>query len=129
MEKWEKVLVYLRDKGGTALRSAVLSDVFSRNSSASELDEILGRDLAGLVYVNRAKKWVLTAPGWVKANTLEIVAPVPPESQEATFSDPNWTRFKELAKANPDASAQRLLQLAGRHIGDPLESEWAEWRE
>jgi hypothetical protein len=128
VEKGEKVLVYLRDNGGSAKRSVISIEVFSRNCSSSELDELLETLLSGFVTVDRSKKWLLTPLGWSKANAIQIVAPEAPESQQSISSDDGWTRFKELAKANPDASQQRLLQLAGRHIGDPLDPQWAEWR-
>lgn len=124
MSEKEKVLIFLRNAGGFASRSSISIDVFQRHLSASELDELLDTVLSGLVEIKK-KKWTLTPLGWNLAN--QIGAPeVQPTQAEAISSD--FARFRSLAKENPDVSPQRLLQLAGRHIGDPLE--WpAEWRE
>jgi hypothetical protein len=128
VEKFEKVLIYLRDSGESASRSAVSVDVFSKNMSAAELDEILDRDLTGLVYVNKAKKWVLTGAGRALSNklTAQAIVEEKPVKQEPISGD--FARFKQLAAENPDSSPQRLLQLAGRHLGDPLDPAWADWR-
>jgi hypothetical protein len=48
-------------------------------------------------------------------------------TQEEPISS-GFENFRSLAKENPDASPQRLQQLAGQHVGDPLEwpSKWLE---
>jgi hypothetical protein len=121
----EKVLNYLRDAGGSSSRSEVSIQVFRRNLSADKLNTLLNTILAGLVEV-RDKKWTLTEAGWREANLLAS-SQDDPEPQRKTIPD-DLARFKALARENPDASPQRLLQLAGRSLGDPLS--WpAEWRE
>jgi hypothetical protein len=122
----EKVLNYLRDAGGSLSRSEVSIQVFRRNLSAHQLDTLLNTVLAGLVEV-RDKRWTLTDAGWREANLLTSPQDSP-EPQE-TISD-GFARFRSLARENPDASLQRLLQLAGRSLGDPLEwgTEWQQAR-
>jgi len=119
----EKVLVFLRNAGGFATRSAISIEVFQRHLTADELDTLLSTVLNGFVEV-KEKKWKLTPLGWNLANQIGApeATPVQPETISSDFA-----RFKTLAKENPDCSAQRLLQLAGRHLGDPLEDS-EQWR-
>jgi len=127
----EKVLVFLRDHEGKASKTQIIIDIFKSGRSQSELADLLASELAGLVVQkkaynlkNKPQTWKLTPAGWAAAN--QIVAQKPPEEEETPVSDA-FQRFKALAQENPDASPQRLLQLAGRHIGDPLT--WGlEWR-
>jgi hypothetical protein len=127
MQKQDEVLLFLKDSGGARLRSQVCEQVFKNHITADELDQLLRTVLSGLVTARKRKNretWKLTESGWAAAN--QIVAQKPPESQETPVSDA-YQRFKALAQANPDASPQRLLQLAGRHLGDPLE-DTEHWR-
>jgi len=127
----EKVLVFLRDHEGKASKTQIIIDIFKSGRSQSELADLLASELAGLVVQkkqynlkNKPQTWKLTPAGWATAN--QIVAEEPQAQQEAIPD--GFARVKSLAKENPDASAQRLLQLAGRHIGDPLE--WGlEWQQ
>jgi hypothetical protein len=135
MQEFEKVLVYLRDNKGSALRSVISIEVFQRNLSASELDELLNSPLSGLVQVESIKTaktsasvWKLTSLGWEKAHGVDRPAQELTPAQAEAIPE-GFARFRQLARQNPDCSPQRLLQLAGRHLGDPLESDWAEWRE
>lgn len=121
----QKVLSFLKVNEGARLRSQVCERVFRNHITSAELDQLLNTVLSGLVYV-RDGQWKLSKAGWREAN--QIAAPEPPESQESAYSDEGWTRFKQLAKENPDASAQRLLQLASKHLGDPL-SDTEYWRQ
>jgi hypothetical protein len=130
----EKVLVFLRDHEGKASKTQIIIDIFKSGRSQSELADLLASELAGLVVQkkqynlkNKPQTWKLTTAGWATAN--QIVAEMPAETQEEAIPE-GFARFKSLAKENPDASAQRLLQLAGRHIGDPLQwgSEWQQTR-
>jgi len=128
----EKVLIFLRDHNGEASKSQIIIDIFSSGRSQSELADLLASELAGLVtsrkFYNRKNKpqvWKLTPAGWSVANQIGAPA-VQPAQAETVSSD--FARFGTLAKENPDCSVQRLLQLAGRHIGDPLS--WGqEWQQ
>src|SRR5437016_163222 len=127
----EKVLTFLRDHNGEASKSQIIIDIFSSGRSQSELADLLASELAGLVtsrkFYNRKNKpqvWKLTPAGWSVANQMSAPEAQPTQG-EPVSSD--FARFKSLAKENPDASPQRLLQLAGRHIGDPLE-DTEQWR-
>jgi hypothetical protein len=128
MSDRDKVLNFLRDNDGQTNKTQITITVFKSGRSVSELNALLASDLAGLVTVRKRKKtetWKLTKPGWAIANQLSSAKPQ--ESQQEPASE-EFARFKALAKENPDASPQRLLQLAGRSLGDPLS--WpAEWRE
>lgn len=126
MTEKEKVLIFLRDNGGSSGRSDVSIQVFRRNLSAAQLDELLKTVLSGLVEI-REKKWTLSQPGWNLANQIDTQEAQPAQEEPATDA---FSRFKALAKANPDVSPQRLLQLAGRHLGDPLEDSehWRQFR-
>jgi hypothetical protein len=128
MSDRDKVLSFLKDNAGQTIKTKIVIDVFKSGRSQSELAKLLASELAGLVSVRKKKNkeiWKLTESGWAAAN--QISAPVvQPEQEEPVASD--FARFRSLAKENPDASPQRLLQLAGRHLGDPLE--WpAKWLE
>ena len=129
MTKKEKVLNFLRVVGGSSNRARIMNEPLQKHGTASDLDELLNTVLSGLVEV-KDDKWVLTKLGWAEANALASVQPVqdPPPADTEQVSQ-GFARFRRLAKENPDTSPQRLLQLAGRHIGDPLEADWAEWRE
>jgi len=127
MSDRDKVLSFLRDNGGQTHKTQITITVFRSGRSLSELNALLASELAGLVTVRKRKKtetWKLTPGGWAIAN--QIAAQRPPEPKPALI-DEGFQRFKTLAKENPDASPQRLLQLAGRSLGDPLS--WpSEWR-
>ncbi len=127
MTKKEKILRDLRDAGGSLSRSQITNQTLQKNSSSSELDDLLNTVLSGLVEI-KDKKWALTKAGWSEANVFANAQEAKPTQTEA-ISD-GFSKFKAIAKENPDASAQRLLQLSGRHIGDPLEwgSEWQQTR-
>jgi hypothetical protein len=125
MTKKEKILRDLRDAGGSLTRTQITNRTLQKNSSASELDELLSTVLSGLVEV-KDKKWTLTQAGWSEANIL-ATAQEPQPAQQETIPD-GFSKFRDLARNNPDVSAQRLLQIAGRHLGDPLEPQWADWR-
>lgn len=131
MTNKEKVLNFLRANNGVASRSDISGKVFQRHLSATELDTLLATVLSGLVEVKN-KKWTLTAPmGWREANLLagEQTAPEPQPTQQDGVTE-GFSRFKAIVEQNSDSSLQRCLQLAGRHIGDPLtDSEcWREFR-
>jgi hypothetical protein len=125
MTKKEKILRDLRDAGGSLSRSQITNQTLQKNSSSSELDELLSTVLSGLVEI-KGKKWTLTQAGWSEANIHATGQEVEPAQTEAIPDD--FSRFRSIAKENPDSSAQRLLQLAGRHLGDPLEDS-EHWRE
>ena len=127
MENETKVLLFLKDNDGARLRSQVCTQVFNNHITTQELDNLLNTVLSGLVTIRKRKNretWKLTPAGWSVANQMSApdVAPAQTEAIPEGFA-----RFKTLAKENPDASPQRLLQLAGRSLGDPLS--WPEWRE
>jgi hypothetical protein len=122
MQKQDEVLLFLKDNGGARIRSQVCEQVFKNHITSAELDTLLSTVLSGLVTARKRKyreTWKVTVAGWALAQK-------PPEEQETPASD-TFQRFKALAQENPDASPQRLLQLAGRSLGDPLA--WSEeWR-
>jgi hypothetical protein len=128
MQKQDEVLLFLKDNGGARIRSQVCEQVFKNHITSAELDTLLSTVLSGLVTARKRKNretWKLTESGWAAAN--QIVAQKSLEEQETPVSDA-FQCFKALAQENPDCSIQRLLQLAGRHIGDPLT--WGpEWQE
>jgi hypothetical protein len=127
MTKKEKILRDLRDAGGSLTRTQITNQTLQKNSSSSELDELLSTVLSGLVEI-KDKKWTLTKAGWSEANILATAQERQP-AQAETIPD-GFSKFRDLAKNNPDCSVQRLLQLAGRHLGDPLEwgPEWQQTR-
>lgn len=132
MQSESEVLLFLRNNGGASLRSQVCEKVFKNHITSAELDKLLSTVLSGLATARKRKNretWKLTPAGWAASNqaATQEVAPIQPETRSETISD-DFARFKALAKENPDASPQRILQLAGRHIGDPLE-ESNHWRE
>ena len=128
MSDKEKVLCFLRDNSGQTIKTRIIIDLFRSGRSQSELNDLLTSVLAGLVTVRRKKNkeiWKLTPAGWSAVN--QIVPEKPAETLTEAISD-DFQRFKDLAKNNPDCSPQRLLQLAGRHLGDPFE--WGfEWQQ
>ncbi|HEU0047008.1 MAG TPA: hypothetical protein VFQ43_05310 [Nitrososphaera sp.] len=127
MSDRNKVLSFLKDNEGQTIKTKIFIDVFKSCRSQSELAKLVASELAGLVVVRKKKNkeiWKLTESGWAAAN--QIGTPEVQPAQEETIPD-GFARFRSLAKENPDASPQRLLQLAGRSLGDPLS--WPEWRE
>ncbi len=123
MQKEMEVLLFLRNNGGFSLRSQVALEVFSNNITAAELDKLLATVLNGFVIARTRKNkqtWKLTSQGWVaSANHIATAAQEAQPARQEPISD-GFARFKQLAKDNPDVTPQRLLQVAGRHIGDPL---------
>jgi hypothetical protein len=127
MLKRDEVLNFLKDNGGTRLRSQVCEGVFSNNIKSAELDNLLSTVLSGLVTARKRKNretWKLTESGWSAAN--QIAAPEAQPTQAEPISA-GFARFREIVEQNPDCSVQRALQLAGRHIGDPL-GDTEQWR-
>ncbi len=130
MQKEMEVLLFLRNNGGSSHRSQVALEVFQNHISSVELDQLLSTVLSGFVTARTRKNkqtWKLTQAGWsASANHIATTAQNAPPTQEEPASD-GYARFKALARENPDASPQRLLQLASRHLGDPLE-DTEHWR-
>ena len=127
MENETKVLLFLKDNDGARLRSQVCTQVFNNHITTQELDNLLNTVLSGLVTIRKRKNretWKLTPAGWATANQI-VVPDAQPAQAEPVSSD--FARFREIVKQNPDCSVQRALQLAGRHLGDPL-GDTEQWR-
>ncbi len=53
MNKRDQILKFLQDAGGSLTRTEVHNDLFKKNASNSELDELLRTILAGLVVAKK----------------------------------------------------------------------------
>jgi hypothetical protein len=128
MQSETEVLLFLRNNGGASLRSQVCEKVFKNHIMSADLDKLLATVLSGLVTARKRKNretWKLTTQGWA-ASANQITAPEAQPMQAEPIST-GFARFREIVEQNPDCSVQRALQLAGRHLGDPLEDS-EQWR-
>jgi hypothetical protein len=125
-----KILLALKEAGGTVTRTHLFKHTLQRNVPGKQIELIMGSVLAGLVELKNGN-WTLTTLGWAEVNASALASPQNESEtpQEAPASEA-FVQFKKIARENPDASPERLLQLAGRGLGDPLTNtpKWNEFR-